>query len=240
MSRVSSSTQPGASTTSSRSRRPKRAPSPPPEILDRSKRSRKLGERGIIAAGQKSSLDEDSSEESDEQEESEDEWATSSALSRTVKLKVIGPSKPGGARHTTEGDLKVEDSPISSAMDQGGSTSSSSSVGSPSDIARTLVWDSTRNQLVTTEGDAVLDNQEILTFPVGSYFGDVSPADVDRANAFIKLQSCVCGHKLYNHQRPMRMRRHFVDCAKRKEVFEEKGEVDALARLCELQVEAHR
>lgn len=100
-------------------------------------------------------------------------------------------------------------------------------------------YDPTTNAFTSILSVSSSRNNEVLTFPPGSYCTDILPSNNPKANDFVRSQRCVegCTSSL-NPRRPMRMREHFVGCQVRKKVFE--GKKDPLARLCELQILAMR
>jgi hypothetical protein len=82
------------------------------------------------------------------------------------------------------------------------------------------------------------DGSTVLTFPPGSYRGDVPPSDRLRSHEFIRSQQCFpgCTYAVTGNLKPVRIREHFARCMIRKRSFAADGEVDSLAALCQLQV----
>lgn len=109
----------------------------------------------------------------------------------------------------------------------------------PSSTAQSWAWDPNAGRLISVTRHTTTLALETLTFPAGSYLGEISPADAPRANLFLKAQRCVSGCELRKSEldRPWRMRTHFVGCEKRKADFARRGEQDVLARLFGLQLQ---
>jgi len=241
-----------------RPRLSKREATPPPEFLERSKRSRRLSERAIEAAGQGSSSEEEEESEEDESEDEEEYQEAEGARSLAVSSPSSNRQRGREQRSRTTSSEQKSGSQVPVTRFYGSSSSNAGThqaelpssflplhlpVASPqSSPPKSFAWDPELGHLVSITPQTQSLALETLTFPSDAYLGSISPADVERSNEFIKAQSCVetCSHGLWGKTRPGRMRKHFVDCKCRKEEFEKRGEEDVLARLCELQLEAQR
>ncbi|ORY76529.1 hypothetical protein BCR35DRAFT_332789 [Leucosporidium creatinivorum] len=237
------------SSTSTPSRLSKREATPPPEFLERSKRSRKLSERAIAAAGQGSSSEEEEENAADDGEEEEYQDAREQeAVASSSLIGQLGAQK--GGRTTGRGRGEGAQIPVKRFYGSTTSSDGTSNLPSPflplhlpvSSPPQSFAWDPSLGQLIPITPRNQSLALETLSFPSTSYLGFISPADAEQSNEFIKAQSCVeaCSHSLWWGKRPGRIRKHFVECKRRKEEFEKRGERDVLARLCELQLEAQQ
>ncbi|ORY76524.1 hypothetical protein BCR35DRAFT_332783 [Leucosporidium creatinivorum] len=243
MTRVLSSSSPSLSQDSdnlqptsngSPSRLSKREATPPPEFLERSKRSRKLSEKAIAAAGQgiSSEEEEEYGEDGEEEEEYQDagEQAAVSSPSLIGQLEAQKGSRTTGRGRGEGAQIPVKRFYGSTPTSDGTSNlpspflplhlSASSPQPSP---PQSFAWDPSLGQLIPITPRNQSLALETLTFTSTSYLGSISPPTPSSQTSSSKRKAA--------------SRRAVI---RRKEEFEKRGERDVLARLCELQLEAQQ
>lgn len=105
-------------------------------------------------------------------------------------------------------------------------------------------WHPDRKRLYSfaTDSHIYQPSFESLDFTTSRLSGNVLPSDLAQDNTFIRQQRCVppCRYDSNTKIKPVRLREHLAHCKDRQAFFAARGEVDALARLCELQIGARR